>query len=515
MASSSKPTGVHYALIVFVLISIALGVCLLLAYKGSGSIGELKALNDNLNKKNAEADTALKRQYDNLTAIKKKLGSEFEEVGDDDTKPNTVLNDMELHIRNFGGGVAQKTYNETMLKLAEALRNAEKARDDLQAKLAEELALFEQRKNELNSSLAAEKSARGAADKGKIDADTTHAQELARKEADISDLRRTLDVARQDLAELKDATDKRIKAGDQRIANLLAINRKVTEELEQVKRFTFERPDGQVVTIDGGSKRVWIDLGSDDGLRERTTFSVYRRTNTGVGRASAPHAASPEDMKGKIEVTRVLEPHLSEARIVESDAFDPIGRGDPIYSPIWSPGRGEAFSVVGEIDLDGDGKSDRELFRELVTATGATIDNEVKDDGTLLVDGKIEVEPAISERTKFLVKGRIPDLTESADKGEQAIVETIRKLNKELDSQARERGVRIVSLSDFLSFIGYKPQRRLFVPGDMKYNIKDGTRAPSVDKASKMRSSTGNVSGAYSGERSTKTGKQLHKPQAN
>jgi hypothetical protein len=42
MAESPKPTGVHCALIVFVLISIANGMGWLLSYKGSNGINELQ-----------------------------------------------------------------------------------------------------------------------------------------------------------------------------------------------------------------------------------------------------------------------------------------------------------------------------------------------------------------------------------------------------------------------------------------------------------------------------------------
>lgn len=51
MAASSKPTGVHVALIIFVLISIACGVGWLLAYKGAGSISDLRKERDDANNK--------------------------------------------------------------------------------------------------------------------------------------------------------------------------------------------------------------------------------------------------------------------------------------------------------------------------------------------------------------------------------------------------------------------------------------------------------------------------------
>ena len=38
-----------------------------------------------------------------------------------------------------------------------------------------------------------------------------------------------------------------------------------------------------------------------------------------------------EDIKGKVEVTRILEPHLSEARILDEDLFRPIADGEIVH----------------------------------------------------------------------------------------------------------------------------------------------------------------------------------------
>ncbi|MGQ0634400.1 MAG: hypothetical protein ACT4QC_07315 [Planctomycetaceae bacterium] len=515
MASSSKPTGVHYALIVFVLISIILGVSLLLAYKGSGSIGELKMQNANLQKKASEAEQASHKLLDQITAIKQQLGSGFGDIGDDgaNSPPTTVLGDMALHIREHGGDVAQKSYNETIVKLREAHRNVTKARENLQEQLVKEQDTFNKEKDHLNAQLAAEKEARNRADKGKNDVDRTHAEELARKEADLSDLRKHLSTAQQELAALEDSTLKRTKSLEQRITDLLAFNKNLSDQLEQVTRMSFEVPDGKIVLVDNALKRVWIDLGEADGLRPRTTFSVYRRTNSGVGRGSAPHAIGPEDIKGKIEITRILDEHQAEARIIEDDPYNPMGKGDPIYSPIWSPGRGESFSVVGIIDLDGDGKSDRDLFREIVHSAGAVLDNEVDDKGELFLNGDPAEgdKPRITEKTKFLVKGRLPDFTEGADKADKDIIQKINDFSKELDQQARERGVRIVSLSDFLSFMGYKTQRRLYVPGDTTFNLKAGQRPPPVLPGTGSRDTSGNLSGVSPTQQNKAGAKQFRK----
>jgi hypothetical protein len=507
MASSSKPTGVHYALVFFVLLSIVCGVGWLLAHKGSGSIGELKTANANLTKKANDSDSALKSALDQIEQIKKLLGAKYADVGADTSNPNTVLGDMFDHIQKFSNGSPQPTYNDTLVKQAEALRDVTTHRDKLNEQLQTELATFLQAKEELNAKLGAEKAARELADTDKTKADNTHSEELKTKELGLAELRNQVAKTQQEYDEYKASTTASIKQLETRVQNLLAINRKVGDELEQKTRVTFEVADGTIEWIDSVTRRVYINLGSVDGLRARTTFSVYRKNNSGVGRGSRPGSTGPEDVKGAIEVTRITGPHSAEAKILDEDLYHPIGKGDPIYSPLWSSGRGESFAFIGIADLDGDGKSDRDILHEVVATAGGTIDNEVDDKGNLWVNGKLsdDKKPKLTEKTKFLVKGALPEPGAGpTDNEENSISIEITKLNKEMDQQARERGIRVVSLSDFLSFIGYKSQRRLFVPGDDgKYTLKNAGRGAAAPQPPPGSVSSGTVSGAYDRNKTT------------
>lgn len=498
-ASSSKPTGVHYALVFSILLTIVCGLGWLLAYKGNGSIGELRAERDKLKKEAADANAALATALDEQKKIKEKLGSNFESVGEEGN-PNTVIGDMQSHLKQYGRELAKQTYNETMVALATELRNVTEARNKLQEQVNLEIAMFEQKKNELNQNLAQEKEARAAADKGKVDADNTQKEELAKREEDINTLKKANSDLQAEYDEYKESMEGakgRLKILDQRIANLTTINEMISKELDEKKRTSFEIPDGEIRWVDNLNKRVYINLGEVDGLRVRTGFSVYRKNHSGVGRGTEGGAYGSEDIKGKIEVTRIIDAHTAEARIIEEVITNPMGKGDPIYTPMWSPGRSENFAFVGILDLDGDGKSDRDLLKEILRTTGAGVDNEVDDKGILWVNGQQSEDgrPRIDEHTKFLVIGKIPDIASTADPEEQKIIQNILGLRKELEQAARERGVPIRSLSDFLNYIGYKQQRRLFVPGsDVPYNLKSG--APPK--------SSGQTSGAYSGNKNLK-----------
>jgi hypothetical protein len=507
MAASSKPTGVHYALVVFVLISIVCGLGWLLAYKGANSISELEAKAKEEKRKADEQNKVAGELVDDLNRIKDLLNSKFESVGDG-SNPNTVAGDIKQHIRQYGEGGVDETYNGIIVKLAELKRNMSVARDKLNEELIQEQARFKQQIDELNARLMAEKTARDSADKAKNDADNDHQEKIKKRDEDIAEQKKSIIAMQQQFDEDIAAAQKRIKDLDQRVTSLQVINKKLSAELDEKTRVSFEVPDGEVRWVDHVGKRVWVNLGDADGLKPRTTFSVYKKTHSGVGRGTEKGQIGGEDIKGAIEITRILEPNLSEARIVDEDIYAPISKGDPIYSPLWSSGRGEAFSIIGIMDLNGDGRDDRDLLKEAVATAGAVIDNDVDEKGILKVNNQVpdDGKPRITERTKFVVIGKIPEIAETADPDEIATIQKILGLRKELEDAARERGVRVLSLGDFISYIGYVSQRRLFVPGeDAPYKLKSGSASAAVGEAlGANRKSAGTTSSQYSGDKNLK-----------
>ena len=73
-----------------------------------------------------------------------------------------------------------------------------------------------------------------------------------------------------------------------------------------------------------------IDLGYADALHAMVPFDVY---------AAGAARLAPDGRKGRIEVTRVLETHLAEARMVSQKETDPLIPGDKIRSTTWLPGQ--------------------------------------------------------------------------------------------------------------------------------------------------------------------------------
>ncbi len=305
----------------------------------------------------------------------------------------------------------------------------------------------------------------------------TKDEEIQAKDRRITALeedKRREQVEKEQIRETAARTERELK---NQLDQLTQVVKSQRQRLEEVLKVSFEVADGEVVSVDANLGLVFINLGSLDNIRPQVSFSVYSHDHRGIGREA-------RDIKASIEVTRVLGPHLAEAKILHNDLVRPISAGDPIYSPIWAGGRAENFAFVGLIDFDKDGKSDRETLHRLLKNAGARIDLEVTDDGVR--------EPAsakLSETTKFLVMGDVPDPSNFAagDERRQKI-QAIMEQRNALRSEADLVGVRVVTLSDFMAYMGFQSQLRTYIPGQVdKFTLQQGAR----DRAVRTDDATG------------------------
>jgi hypothetical protein len=239
----------------------------------------------------------------------------------------------------------------------------------------------------------------------------------------------------------------------------------------------FEVADGRITWVNQSSATVWINLGLADGLRRQTLFSVYDMAENGVSRS---------ERKASIEVTKVLDQHLAEARIVYDAAGDPILPGDQVFSPAWRPGRKVRFALAGTFDIDGDRRSDRDLIRNLITMSGAVIDAEAHDDGT--------IEGELTSSTRYLVIGDRP--TERSDSKSLASFSSMK-------TNATQLGVEIIPIDKLLSWMGYNPEVRTLGLG----KNADPTQFRIPPAEGQVRESTGNVSGKFRDRTPPKSGK--------
>jgi hypothetical protein len=508
MASSKQSTGL---IVTVSFIGLWALVATTAAYMQFRELADNQAKFLDAQKKLADEQQASKNLDNQIQALKQRAGYPQPDVGSvEDGASNTVIGAMGADMTKVN-----QTYPISNMTLAATIETLLQKAIDLDAELNQAQTeigtnnqAYAQRETELNAKVQEHEAARRKAEADNQELIRSKDEEVRAKQAQIEELRRNLTDLQVTFDESKAAWNTERDDLKTELADLIIRVDDLRDKLREATEVSFEKPDGFVRWIDSTSGTVTISLGSRDGLHERTTFSVYRRDHHGVARKGA------EDIKAQIEVVRITGPNSAQARILDDDIYNPISKGDPIYTPLWSPGMEEKFAIVGRIDLDRDGIEDRQQFHDLVKGAGATINHEVLDDGVRIryiqypqkslewSDG----DPILDSNTKYLIVADIPDPALAVQEDEREKRADIGAQLNAMRKEARRLGIEEINIGDFLSYAGYKPQRRLYLPGltDRQFPLKAGAASVTVDEVVGDRSSAGTVSRLYQGSRRLK-----------
>lgn len=470
--ASRESQGLQIALIVFVMVTVLLAVMTFFFYRRSEEFRKTAeaAKQSETAARNTYSTENFKVQYlKHILGAARLADAEFKSVRDSvlaDEEMKSVDDQYQQHMKTYGEGLSPEKldYANLLPNMMMALRARNKANADLSAQvnqLTEEKRLLQD--NETKRTEQAVEGLKQAKD------------DLATERDGFQKSRDTLAAQQQDqlktfqthLAKLTGEVDA-VKKADEAREKLFRSAQIVIEE--QKKKLTegeprsFETADGQVTWVNQRSGMVWINLGTADGLPRQTMFSVFGQDQTGVDQA---------ERKAAIEVTRVLDDHLSEARIVADNPGDPILPGDQIFSPAWRKGEKVHFALAGILDVDGDGRSDRELVLNLITSNGGEVDAEVNEAG--------EATGQITSSTRYLVLGDAPT--------DRKALEAWSKIIKD----AEQLGVERMQMKRFLTLMGYERAVRS-IPLGVGGRAEDFRAKPGEGRAP---TSTGNVSDAF------------------
>ncbi len=497
MASKNNLIAVQLSLVFFVMASIICGV---MGYLNYDDLKKVRAEVAGEKKKFEDERKARRYMEDEVAAIKTLIGHEYDDVGlDDDSAndegPETVMRATRSDLKKYGSGLTARRDKQGILKdvqLPEAQFSATlermrreidrlgQERNQLQVELNKKQQAYRKIAPDKQKLIADAETKRIAAEKTLQNSIKTSDETLTKQNDEIKKTQDEIAKVRGEIEQEKEGSAKEIEQKEQRIVNLRTTNAQLNRKIEQATSINFVKPDGLIRWIDRGAGLVWINLGKADRLPERMNFLVYAKASPGVDRGE-------KDLKGSIEVTKIRDRHLAEARILEADFHRPIALGDFVYTPLWSPGRKEKFALAGRIDIDRDGRSDRKLVHDLIAANGSSVSTEIDD------RGKRTGEP-IDVNTKFLVIGEIP--TAAGGGEEKQVASAYAAEWNRISQEARERGVRIVNLNDFLAYLDYKPKRRSRTPGG-----QTGAKNGGADKADGQGASTGKSSSAPGGRK--------------
>ena len=259
----------------------------------------------------------------------------------------------------------------------------------------------------------------------------------SRYDENVNQLTTSLDAAKsqndavnrqfQNYAQAASAKEKSLEND---IAGLEREKKTLKVKLDTYERENFDLHDGRIVRVAHKIDRVYLDLGTADGLRPNLSFAVYPQTATNFEK---------NDFKAMIEVTRITGDHQSEARITLEDPLNPILAKDFVLTATWDPGYSVPIALVGLFDMDGDGSSDRLRLVQMIENNGGRV--------VAMNDERGKVIGKIDATTRYAVMGNSPD---PSTENSGAIYSAI----NELTDQAKSNTVQQIDLKKLLNWMG-------------------------------------------------------------
>jgi hypothetical protein len=453
--------GLQIALIVFVMLTILLGVTTYLSYreydkaaKAEATMAATAGKNDLQAKKNGEDADKLKKMMgflptDQVAAIDDSWKKDMEKYG-------VAYPEVDRFYRPLLEKM-QKTIDERNAELTDAKAEIPKLQDEhkknMEAKDSQ-VGIFQAERDKANNDLASEQAKFQTAREGIL--------------RDQTKLQGDLQAARKEMNDRIVKIDEKFKEAEKKLKDLVEVNVGVVQENRELKgEGTLGAANGEVTWVNQRNATVWINLGQADGLMRQVTFSVYPDDVTKM---------TAKDAKGKIEVTQILGDHLAQARVLEDDISRPMLPKDKIYTPVWSPGEKRHFALAGLMDVDGDGRSDLETVKNLIAINGGVVDCYANNAGEVV--GKITVN------TNCLVMGK--RLTDKDDPRQLAAYTKIR-------TDADRLRLQEVQLGELLQRMGWRNMSPVVRYG-RGANLKDFRAQPDPGVPKK---STGSVSDVF------------------
>jgi len=334
----------------------------------------------------------------------------------------------------FGAGATDRNYTNLVKTLVTELRSRNQALDSAGRR---ELTL----KEEFDSKLAQETKARELAKQSSLDSQNDQNKALVKYAEDIKTQQEKWDKAEVEHRNSLGLLQKREKQANAKLDEVtkekVEIQKKLdalVRKLDEIQGDDFQYVQGTIAEVSNGGDMVWINLGKADGLRVGVSFGVIDSDASRVADAK---------VKAKIEVVELSGEKLARCKVLSDRAPTTILRGDKIYSPAWQPGRKVEFALMGKMDIDGDGKDDRETVKALIIQNG----------GTVILDMPPGGKPtgALTVNTRWLVLGddvKVQGKEQLSKTDTDAVIE-----RKKLESQARALGISSINLDKLLGYL--------------------------------------------------------------
>ena len=282
-AASNKPGAVHYALIIFVMMSVILGIT---TYMFHREYSDRAAAIFKLETDAGTQKAIIKKYDDEIQALKNQTGNKGFEVIFDSANPDnatSVVGASKADMLKNGKDLAGTNYQQTLQKLREAL-DASSA--DVGSKTAQIAALqkdLNDQRTRLSTQVDTHRTAQEKAEADLRNLVAKRDEMLNAKQTEIDRFKADVNQLTGELAQEKEARDKeRVKAQ----SDLAQLEKRIDilqDKNNVLSGVRFEQADGSIAGVNTTSKTVLIDLGEADQLKKGMTFSIYPKDNRALG----------------------------------------------------------------------------------------------------------------------------------------------------------------------------------------------------------------------------------------
>ena len=394
----------------------------------------------------AEVDTFFKKNVERVnnlvaatnTAIQKaqQAGAQSKDLEDARARVQTIVNSYQSE--------PNKNFMSTLDRLTELLENLSLLSTDMSAN-------YEGLRKSLESSTSVAK--------GQIDIQT---KAFTDSKADLEAEHSKHEQSRQELLTKVDQLTTDNDKKTTQIANLETQNKQLRDDYDAKLKLAYsimreqrdlldkninvlDKPDGYITFVDLDRREVQVNVNRHQGARPQMKMTIFDSHSEGV---------PTERPKGNIELLQVGE-QFSIARITRvASTIDPIRVGDIVYSPAWSPDKPMRFALIGKIDVNRDGKDDREELKRMIEDAGGSVDYDLPPAD---VAGK-ESGKLTARLDWYVIDERMP-LREPPQGRSDATLAAISQFEKkkgEVVKEAHLEGIRPMPISRLLAYLGYE-----------------------------------------------------------
>ncbi len=393
----------------------------------------------------AEVATFFKKNSDRINnlvtatnaAIQKaqQAGAESRELEEARARVQTIVNSYQSE--------PNKNFISTLDRLTELLENISLLSTEMSAnylglrKSLEGSTSVAKQANDIQAKAAADSKADLEAEHNKHD---QARQELLTKvdQLQTDNDKKTTQIANLEtqIRQQKDESDRKLELAN----SIIREQRDVLDKSENV----LDKPDGYITFVDRERNEVQININRRQGARPQMRMTVFDAGSPGV---------PTEKPKGNIQLTQVGDQY-SIAHIDKTvNETQPIRVGDIVYSPAWSPEEPMRFALVGKIDVNRDGRDDRQDLKRMIEEAGGVVDYDLPPADNGKESGKL------TARIAWYVTDERPPLREvfeaKSDRGIAAKAQFEKRLGQVI-KEARGEGIRPMPLSRLLAYLGYE-----------------------------------------------------------